>query len=483
MNRKFGIIALILILCLAFGCGNDTTPPSPENFNIVELRSDGVTFETNHAVNSSYLSNYIDWKVYLSLYDASSDALIAEELISQYTPKPRINYETFNVVPQTFFLKERGEKGGDKKTSGVSDAISLTLPQTISVGTQPGALAINESNNCVYVTNWYSNNVTKISLGETTTTTTIETGYNPYAVAVNSSLDKVYVANSGSNTVSIINGENGNRTDVNVDIFPCALTYNPVTNRIYVVNNGTASVSVIDGSTDQVLPTIAVGNSPLALAVNSITNTIYVANRTGNSITKIDGTTNSTTEISVGTAPIAIAVNEQTNKVYVANNGSSNVTVVDGATNEISTIAVGEYPRSIAVNTLTNKIYVANRDSNTVSVIDGGTQFVNNIAVGIPANTDGNYYPVIEAKAPYYITIDDARNKIYVANIASSNVTVIDGANNNRIFIMKSTGCVSRAIAVNATTGEVFTVNAVSREFDGNGNVMRSFPVTRTPHE
>ena len=37
------------------------------------------------------------------------------------------------------------------------------------------------------------------------------------------------------------------------------------------------------------------------------------------------------------------------------------------------TIAVGNYPTAVALNSSTNKIYVANLNSDTVTVIDGAT--------------------------------------------------------------------------------------------------------------
>ena len=78
-----------------------------------------------------------------------------------------------------------------------------------------------------------------------------------------------------------------------------------------------------------------------------------------------------------------MAVNPVTNQVYVANQGvddgiNGDVTVIDGATNNATSVTVptagaADYPVAMAVNPVANKIYVANLDSSNVTVIDGAT--------------------------------------------------------------------------------------------------------------
>ena len=59
----------------------------------------------------------------------------------------------------------------------------------------------------------------------------------------------------------------------------------------------------------------------------------------------------------------------------------------------------------MAVNPVTNKIYVANIDSNNVTVIDGATN----------ATTTVRRDP-----APYAVAVNPVTNKIYVANSAAT---------------------------------------------------------------
>jgi hypothetical protein len=111
------------------------------------------------------------------------------------------------------------------------------------------------------------------------------------------------------------------------------------------------------------------------VAVNPVTNKIYLANWDG-SAAVIDGTTNNVTTLASGAVScIAVAVNPVTNNIYiyVGCPNTNIVTIIDGATNSINTVSTGAYPGAIAINLLTNKVYVANLDSSNVTVIAPNT--------------------------------------------------------------------------------------------------------------
>src|SRR6266849_1731386 len=76
-----------------------------------------------------------------------------------------------------------------------------------------------------------------------------------------------------------------------------------------------------------------------------------------------------------------------------------------------TTVTAGTGPASVAVNTVTNKVYVANVTSSTVKVIDGDTNTTTTVAAGT---------------TPESVAVNPVTNKVYVANAGSANVTVID---------------------------------------------------------
>jgi YVTN family beta-propeller protein len=89
------------------------------------------------------------------------------------------------------------------------------------------------------------------------------------------------------------------------------------------------------------------------------------------------------------------------------------------------TKGVGSSPEMVAVNPVTNKIYVANLGSNTVSVIDGATNNKTTVNVG---------------SGPNSIAVNPATNKVYVVNAGNSTVTVIDAGNNNATTTVSAGG-------------------------------------------
>lgn len=206
---------------------------------------------------------------------------------------------------------------------------------------------------------------------------TVGVGTNPYAVAVNPVTNKIYIVNSGSNDVTVIDGADHSTTDVDVGDSPCAVGVNPLTNKIYVANFGSNAVTVIDGSNDSVSTTVTVGDQPGAVVVNPVTDRIYVANYGSDDLTIIDGSDDTVVTTVVGTSgAFDVEVNPVTDKIYVANWVGHNVTVIDGTNNNTTSVDAGTYPAAVAINRVTNKVYVCNLNTDQVTVITPARQEV-----------------------------------------------------------------------------------------------------------
>jgi len=200
--------------------------------------------------------------------------------------------------------------------------------------------------------------------------------------------------------------------------------------------------------------------APMTLAVNPNTDKIYAVDGGGNYVMVIDGATNQTTPILVGSQPTAVAVNPNTNEIYVADAGPDNfgryyVTVIDGATNVTTPLLVGTYPGyppggvyplgpiAVAVDPLANKIYVANVNTNSVTVIDGATNNTTSIAVGTN---------------PQAVALNSSTSKIFVADGGSNDVAMIDGPTNTLqgpILV----GTNPRDLAVDPSTNQIYVAN------------------------
>ena len=88
----------------------------------------------------------------------------------------------------------------------------------------------------------------------------------------------------------------------------------------------------------------------------------------------------------------------------------------DPAKKATASVRVGAEPVAIAVNEATNRIYVANNGGGSVSVIDGTSDSVTaTVKVG---------------QLPYVLAVNPVTDKIFVSNTFSNAITLIDGATN-----------------------------------------------------
>ena len=269
-------------------------------------------------------------------------------------------------------------------------------------------------------------------------------------LAVDPFTNKIYVANSASNTVSIIDSDSGNVTNIPVGTFPSAIAVDPSTDKIYVANSASNTVSVISASSDKEISRIPVGTGPVSL-ISSFNNLeakgkIYVANFNNNTVSVINASSDKEiTRIPVGTGPSHIAVDPFKNEIYVANLGSNTVSVISASSDkEITRIPVGTGPSDIAVNLVKGKIYVANLGSNTVSVIS--------------ASSDKEITRIPVGENPSHIAVDPFTDKIYVANLGSNTVSVISASSDKEVSRIP-VGTLPSDIAVNLSTNEIYVAN------------------------
>jgi YVTN family beta-propeller protein len=112
---------------------------------------------------------------------------------------------------------------------------------------------------------------------------------------------------------------------------------------------------------------------------------------------------------------------------YVSNGSSNSVSVLDLVdVRQDRTLQVGNQPTGLAVNPKRNEVYVVNTGTpsgnGSVSVIDTNA---NRVVATIPVH-----------KLPYFIDVDAAGRRAYVANSGSNTVSVIDLDNRREIGVL-----------------------------------------------
>jgi DNA-binding beta-propeller fold protein YncE len=318
---------------------------------------------------------------------------------------------------------------GALRTSG---CISNT-PYT-QVGSGPVGIAVDQATDTIYVVNSNNNTVSVIN-GATCNAQhasvcshippTVTVGSNPVDVQVDQATGTVYVANWGNGagtTVSVINGRtcNGQVTagcdqvpaHVTIGIGPAGVFVDQATDTVYaatVAPTGAEAVSVIDGATCNATTTSGCGKKPpsvtlgkgsvnynVAFAIDQASGTLYVANWASDTLSMID-------------------------------KASCNATVTSGCAQTPPVVRVGRGPDGIAVNPATHTVYVANVTDDTVSVLDAAT------CNATLSSGCGTPHPRLlrTGKSPHWVTVDQATDTVYVPNGDDGTVSVLNGATCN----------------------------------------------------
>jgi YVTN family beta-propeller protein len=353
-------------------------------------------------------------------------------------------------------------------------------------------------------------------------------------IAVNPDTNKIYVSRGAYNApkeISVIDGSNDTIADkIEVkDVGMFGLFLNSDKDTIYTANTVNSSLLAIDGKTNRIVADIAIGgdprnSAPHRVAFDTKTNTIYVAPVLANRLFVIDGNTHSLmTSIAAGNSSVgnsdivfdpnndriymidslgtlsiidraggltakaeierdsfAMILNPQTSMIYIASqqrggmitaiNMKSTIEMqsrLDSA-EEPPGIRVGAEPQALAINPVTNKVYVANLDSSTISVING--------------SDDRVISQVKTAKeGPWQVVVNSDTNMVYVHTSEDYGLTIIDGAVDRIIDNVTDVGStLTRADAPVLTVGVSQEANRVYVaqfpnifiQIDGESNVV-----------
>src|SRR4030066_277104 len=238
--------------------------------------------------------------------------------------------------------------------------------------------------------------------------------------------------------------------------------------KLYASDSFNNTVSVIDLSINEVIAILDVGNGPSSIAITPDGSKAYVTNsgtdaKPGNTVSVIDIPTNQISTIIVGLVPTNIAITPDGSKAYLTNSGTDaepgntvsvidvEKSVIDPANAVIATVIVGTRPGVIAILPDGSRVYVANLNSNTVSVI----QTSNN---GVIATVSENVGPT-----PIGIAIAGDKSKLYVANFGTpdtpgNTVSIID-IGSNEVINTVTVEPNPIAILINPDSSRVYVAN------------------------
>jgi len=259
---------------------------------------------------------------------------------------------------------------------------------------------------------------------------------------------------------------------------------------VAVINTATCNATTTSGCA-QHPPMVKIGAFPGPPAVNPVTHTVYVAyGNTGNKVAVVNAATCNATDTSgcgqapalvkVGTGTAILAVSTATDSIYAPASGpgfsGDTVAVLNGATcngtdhsgcgHLAATAKVGSGPFGAAVSDHTHTLYVANNANGdspgTVSVINTAT------CNGTVTTGCGGPFPTAATGAsPLLIAADTRTGTMYVTDLSSASVTVLNGSRCNAETTggcgtatrEQAVGSSPFGLAVNPPTSTVYVAN------------------------
>jgi DNA-binding beta-propeller fold protein YncE len=410
------------------------------------------------------------------------------------TDKAGPDWVDVNTATDTVYAANGGINGNGDTVSVINGATCNghtgrgcgRVPATVTVGSGPSALAVDQASDTVYVANFVNEfsggSVSVINgaacNGHTTagcgrTPPAVPTGIGASFVVVNSALHTVFAVNQGDNTLSAINTRTCDGTATSgcrrrppnqqagpdrgpgFNPFLNAFALIPQTGSAYLVNHedGASILSVTGISRCNATDTAGCrAEAPTApdheflMTADPATNTLYAGNDFRRRIDVINGATCHAGQLA-GCAPVATipmtnsqanvgAIDEATHTLYASNPSSDTVAVINTATCNAAnttgcaqrppTIRVGLHPNAPVINPRTQTMYVSYRTGSRVAVVKAATCNAEDTA------GCGQTPAVVKVGAgAFNLAVSPATDTVYAPGIIANTVAVINGVTCN----------------------------------------------------
>ncbi len=289
-------------------------------------------------------------------------------------------------------------------------------------------------------------------------TGTIAIGPRPVAVIVEAEGHRVDVADVELGAVVQVDGERGRVLGtIPVGGQPSSLAVDNRGRRLFVGNRdpAVAAVSVIDLVTGRARAFLPAGRRVRGLAFDEEINRLYVGDADAGELLEVDGASGQLMNHEpLGGVPAAIVVNSKNGEVAITVQGPAPALMLLDPTDRNAgllnvPVADGQ-PLQVDVDTGTGKFFVTRGGMNPALLVlrPGSSSFDK---------------PIPIAPGVSGLAIDSRTSRIYLAQTAPNNVTVIDGASGTTLGVLP-VGDTANHIAVDPSSNptHVFSVDTAS---------------------
>jgi len=225
--------------------------------------------------------------------------------------------------------------------------------------------------------------------------------YDPYN-------QELYITNYFSDNVTVINAfSNISVANISVGQEPLGITYVPYNHDMYVNNQNSNNISIISSVNNTVVANISLPGSPQFSVYDPQNETLYVSGYDGTGAIWIINVTNNTI-VSIPGIPLGyiygVAFDPYNGYVYFADNTYNQVYALSPSGVVVADISVGQGPYGLALDPINKMLYVTDQDSN--SLISGYPKEYNVTIINTVNNTVVK--SVVPGKLPEGVAYDPA---------------------------------------------------------------------------
>jgi YVTN family beta-propeller protein len=284
---------------------------------------------------------------------------------------------------------------------------------------------------------------------------------------------ELLAVNPDSHSVSVFDVRSGirKRAEVSIQGIPQAITIDSNSRTAFVTSRQSNTLEVIALETDSLAGCVEVGAAPFGVA--SDTNYIYVANQKSDSVSVIHRSSFLTLlTIDVDPDPRGLRLDAQSGLLYVTHFFTGDVSVIDTqrmlVTGRISVNSSANISQSLILDHDRQRAYLPQTFSNSAnqSLLFDTTVFPVVTSLDLLSRTEmrANRIALDVVDQPVGIPLDavmDSSDKLFVANSASNDVTVIDLATSRGLANLE-VGANPRGLAFDPASNRIFVNNTLS---------------------
>ena len=304
------------------------------------------------------------------------------ELVNTFTVTSAVTSDVFNTdVYQPPATTTRSPNSYEYLYIINSDDQTLTkynlvssVASTINLGVYPQDFVISRINRKAYITNYFSEYVSVIDLDDDSVTQ-IPCDKGVCAIAIDDNNNILYLTNSIEDKFTAIDLNNANTTvaEIHTDEIPSNIIFDPVLAKIIISNYNSKTLTIINAVSFKVEKTISLSFAPYDLELDPLDHMIYISSSDTNSVYKFSIVNETILKINsrVILNPYDLYFDTQHNILYVLSLQSDRITFIDTLTNKkLGYINLDNAPKSLAFDEYINLIYITHFLNDKITIIN-----------------------------------------------------------------------------------------------------------------